>query len=99
MSQAQPSEMDNIGGPYLQQCGKSRHIAHKPSTSPRTNRLPLYITHQDPKNAVKLVEETLNTKSFHIKRIYADKHMLFRQNIPGVNKAKEILIATKTFYA
>ena len=79
-SQVQPSEMDNAGGPYLQQpgYGKTRHIPDRPPASPRKNpltsqppqmetNLPKIHYNQNPKNVVKLVEETLNTKSFDIK--------------------------------
>lgn len=66
----------------------------------KDKRPPIYITHQDWGETVKLIEETLNTKSFHIKRIYAEKHVLFLRSIPDFNKAKEILIAVQTaFYA
>ena len=90
------------------QCISSGNATEKPENAdeqrtltpqPPTNRdksPPIYIINQDQKETVKLFEETLNINSFHIKRIHADKHVLFLRSIPVFNKAKEIVIATKT---
>jgi hypothetical protein len=59
---------------------------------------PIYITLQDPKDTVALIQDILKIRNFHIKRIHADKHVLYLQNLNDYNKAKEILITTDTAF-
>jgi hypothetical protein len=110
-SQVQSSEMDNAGAhitsnmdtenqTYPRQTTsfskKENHLHHSPlnwrQTAPNIHQPPRF------KERSKTRWEKSIHKIFHIKRIYADKHVLFRQYMPDINKAKEILIAVKTAF-
>ncbi|XP_076284796.1 uncharacterized protein LOC143211236 [Lasioglossum baleicum] len=59
---------------------------------------PINILHQDPKDSIKLLQETGNPK-FHIKRINNTKHIVQMEDISDFDKVKNILNSTNTeFY-
>jgi len=61
---------------------------------------PINIFHQDPRDTLKLIKETLGNVTFHIKRINEDKHTLYINDIDNYNKTKNLLKETNTnFYS
>jgi len=61
---------------------------------------PINIFHQDPRDTLKLIKETLGNVTFHIKRINKYKHTLYINDIDNYNKTKNLLKETNTnFYS
>jgi len=69
-------------------------------SDPKKKPPPINIFHQDPRDTLKLIKETLGNVTFHIKRINEYKHTLYINDIDNYNKTKNLLKETNTnFYS